>query len=283
MGYIYKVTNCINKKVYIGMKHGNFDPNYYGSGKIINQAIKKYGIGNFILHVIDYSENKRTLSRKEKYWIKSYRMFLGTSRVYNIHKGGVGGDTRAGKTKEELYLINQKAQNTKNKNGKRIRTQKEILRRRVISRKRAQEHPHTIPNNRGRRHSGKALENINRANHMRGKKWITNGIKDITIYDDSQIPDGWWFGKSIKPFENKKHKQKSKNMISETMLRNKRICYTNGTDNKWVIIGKDIIPNGWYIGMTKKQESYFYVTNGVDTKQLNIGETIPFGWRKGRY
>ena len=42
MGYIYLTTNLINNKRYIGMTTKN-DSNYFGSGKLIKWAIKKYG------------------------------------------------------------------------------------------------------------------------------------------------------------------------------------------------------------------------------------------------
>ena len=40
---IYKTTNLINGKFYIGKDSKN-DPNYLGSGKILKKAFKKYGI-----------------------------------------------------------------------------------------------------------------------------------------------------------------------------------------------------------------------------------------------
>lgn len=49
-GYIYKTTNLINNKIYIGqhkVKEEKIDNSYYGSGKLIIQAIKKYGKENF--------------------------------------------------------------------------------------------------------------------------------------------------------------------------------------------------------------------------------------------
>lgn len=68
---IYKITNIINNKIYIG-KDTKDNPTYFGSGKLIKRAIKKYGISNFIKEIIDYSDNNEELCIKEIYWIKFY-------------------------------------------------------------------------------------------------------------------------------------------------------------------------------------------------------------------
>lgn len=49
---IYKITNTINGKIYIG-KQSNRNKKYMGSGKWIKRAIKKYGRSNFIKEIID--------------------------------------------------------------------------------------------------------------------------------------------------------------------------------------------------------------------------------------
>ena len=61
-GYIYKITNLINGKIYIG-KSIRCDSyhlkTYFGSGIVINLAIKKYGKENFkkeILEMISFEE-----------------------------------------------------------------------------------------------------------------------------------------------------------------------------------------------------------------------------------
>lgn len=90
-GYIYLVTNLLNGKQYVGQhRRSTFDSKYYGSGKIIQLAIKKHGINNFSLVVLDWAKNKEELCEKEIYWID---LLLTMSYGYNLTKGGDGGIT----------------------------------------------------------------------------------------------------------------------------------------------------------------------------------------------
>jgi len=52
-GYIYKTTNILNNKIYIGKKESSsFVETYYGSGTVLKQAIKKYGQENFKIEIL---------------------------------------------------------------------------------------------------------------------------------------------------------------------------------------------------------------------------------------
>lgn len=92
IGYIYKTTNLINNKCYIG-KHqsAEYDPSYFGSGKIVQRAIDKYGIENFSNEIIDIADTIQELNEKEKLHIKYYKETFGDS-CYNIANGGDGGN-----------------------------------------------------------------------------------------------------------------------------------------------------------------------------------------------
>jgi group I intron endonuclease len=86
---IYRTTNLINQKFYVGKDTHN-NPNYYGSGKRLKLAIKKYGIENFKKEVLEVCDTLELLNEREKFWIKELNAI---SEGYNISLGGDGGDT----------------------------------------------------------------------------------------------------------------------------------------------------------------------------------------------
>ena len=94
-GYIYKTTNLVNNKVYIGKKESPvYVPTYYGSGKIIRRAIERYGASNFKNEILDTAMSKKDLNDKEKQYITYYKEQLGDD-CYNIASGGDGGNVIA--------------------------------------------------------------------------------------------------------------------------------------------------------------------------------------------
>ena len=83
---IYKITNTINGKFYIGQDFYD-NPKYFGSGKLIIMAIKKYGIENFTKEILEYCVDEKHLDEREIFWIKELN---ATNRkiAYNICEGG---------------------------------------------------------------------------------------------------------------------------------------------------------------------------------------------------
>lgn len=93
MGYIYKITNDINNKVYIGQttysleerwKHHIADASRYPYK--IYRAINKYGIEHFQIQLIEECPNE-DLDKKEIYWIGKYNSY---ENGYNSTLGGNG-------------------------------------------------------------------------------------------------------------------------------------------------------------------------------------------------
>jgi group I intron endonuclease len=91
---IYKTTNLINGKIYIGQDSNN-DPDYLGSGIALKRAIRKYGKINFNKETLDFCNNKDELNEREIYWINEFKS-TDKKIGYNISKGGSEGDREAG-------------------------------------------------------------------------------------------------------------------------------------------------------------------------------------------
>jgi group I intron endonuclease len=88
--YLYKITNLVNDKYYIGVhKTKNLNDGYMGSGKIIRQAIQKYGVDNFKKEILEFFNDSESMLKKEKEIITED--FLSQEKVYNLRKGGDGG------------------------------------------------------------------------------------------------------------------------------------------------------------------------------------------------
>lgn len=91
---IYIITNKINGKIYIGQDSKD-DPNYFGSGIVINKAIKKYGRENFIKDILQECNSKDEMNSAEIFWISEFNS--NNSNIgYNLSPGGDGGATRTG-------------------------------------------------------------------------------------------------------------------------------------------------------------------------------------------
>lgn len=94
MGYIYKIENQINHKVYIGQtikslnkrfnQHKNNYTKPYFSQIHLYRAFKKYGIENFSFEKIE-RVNDENLDEREKYWIAYYNSY---ENGYNSTLGG---------------------------------------------------------------------------------------------------------------------------------------------------------------------------------------------------
>jgi group I intron endonuclease len=90
MYLIYKTVNNINNKFYIG-KQANSRIDYYGSGILLNKALKKYGKHNFTKHILESNLTRNEAADRERYWIQTLH---ATSKGYNIALGGEGGSDR---------------------------------------------------------------------------------------------------------------------------------------------------------------------------------------------
>ena len=87
---IYKITNLLNNKIYIGL-HKTYDINdgYMGSGKNIIKAINEFGIENFKKEILFDFDNEEEMIKKEAEIVNEE--FIKRDDVYNIVLGGNSG------------------------------------------------------------------------------------------------------------------------------------------------------------------------------------------------
>lgn len=106
--YIYKTTNTITKRYYIGMHSTcNINDGYIGSGKILKRSICKYGLQNHKREILFFVDTREQLVEIEKTIITE--SLLSDPLSMNIRLGGEGG---GGWTHEQQQENNKKSQNS---------------------------------------------------------------------------------------------------------------------------------------------------------------------------
>jgi hypothetical protein len=103
---IYKTTNLVNGKFYIG-KHKQYKESfdgYYGSGVLLAKAIKKYGKDNFVRITLFEFDNESDAYQQE---IKVISENLSNPLCYNIRTGGTGRSYNS--TEQSRYLQHKSA------------------------------------------------------------------------------------------------------------------------------------------------------------------------------
>lgn len=94
MPSIYSITNIVTKDIYIGKTTKTIDERFkrhaycakYSSQTHLHRAIRKYGIENFQIELLEET-SMSNLDEREQYFIEYLKP------QYNMTKGGEGGDT----------------------------------------------------------------------------------------------------------------------------------------------------------------------------------------------
>lgn len=109
-GYVYRITNKINGKTYVGQRKLSLDKQwrqYMGSGVAVKAAIAKYGIDSFVKEFLSYADSYDELNKKEIDLITKERK-TGKAE-YNLHIGSPVPQNSGGfknltpEEKEEIY------------------------------------------------------------------------------------------------------------------------------------------------------------------------------------
>jgi len=241
--YLYKITNLVNTKIYVGVhKTSNLEDGYMGSGKVINRAIEKHGIENFQKDVLEFFETAEAMYAREKEIVTDE--FLLREDVYNLRRGGNGG----------FDYINKLGLNSCSQWSEEARLKKKI------------------------NLAEKAVDGIGFLSIESKTKSLSTRIKNKQGFHN---PDVRMLGceKAASVESSDKRKASLKKFYSNNDHHSKEKHWiTNGTENKF-IKSNISIPEGWYVGRILKKH---WITNGVENKFVPGDLAIPNGWRKGR-
>lgn len=101
---VYKTTNLINEKYYIGVhKTKNPYDSYLGSGTLLRRAILKYGVENFKKEIITICDTEEDAYKIEQELV--CENIIDPEYCYNLKRGGFGGWDYVNKTDQKQYNI----------------------------------------------------------------------------------------------------------------------------------------------------------------------------------
>lgn len=200
---IYKTTNTINNKIYIGKhKTKNLHDGYMGSGRLLTRAIQKYGIENFKVEILYYCDSEEELNLKEKEIVTEE--FCLRDDTYNLCSGGHGGFSYVNRNNIRGMLGKKQSQKQKEAASNfMIKNNSNKDRHKEISSKGGKNSTGML----GKRHSEKTKEKMKgprpqsseTKNSQFGSIWITNGQESKKIKKENTIPDGWYKGRKMRP------------------------------------------------------------------------------------
>lgn len=203
--YLYKITNLVNNKIYIGVhKHATNKKDYYmGSGTLLKKAIKKHGIDNFKKEILEYFDNERDMYLKEKEIVNEN--FTQSQHTYNITKGGGGNSWFLSGAFTEKYkdyvnisqvpeikiIIKESMAKYYSENGGSFKNKFWITDGKID---RAINVDEKIPD--GFRKGRAKLKQNGSKNPSFNKHWVTDGKIDLLIKKDVEIPKNFFKGRT---------------------------------------------------------------------------------------
>lgn len=104
---VYKVTNRLNGKIYVGQTKQSLEKRFMQhlhANSPLGQAMRQCGAENFTIEVIEYCETQEQLNERERFWIKVLNCKIPVG--YNVANGG-GGSNKTTK----LIIINNDIEN----------------------------------------------------------------------------------------------------------------------------------------------------------------------------
>lgn len=204
---VYKITNNINNKIYIGC-HKTKDKNdgYFGSGKYLTRAVKKYGIDNFTKEIIFEASSSEEMFEKEKQLVEigphSYNLKLGGFGGFDYINKNLSPEHRKRVGKLGAAALKKRFDEEPEFREWYIQQNKEKIKK--LHQEGKMKNWSQTYSWLGKKHKEETKKKIGAANsiHQKGSgnsqygtMWITDGKNSVRIKKDDNIPEGWKKGR----------------------------------------------------------------------------------------
>lgn len=308
-GYVYITTNLINGKKYIGQHaYSKFDENYKGSGVCLTNAVKKYGIENFEVTVLEWCDSQQSLDDRERYWIAYYDA-VNSDLFYNLAIGGTNGNPRRG-TKFSLEARKKMSSIVSGAGNPMYGKRHTENSRKKISENHANFKGENSPSyNRIAINDGTNIKYIRSEDLEKylSKGWIigiteerkqiqSKSLKGRKHTEDYKKKQSERMSGKNNPMYGKKASKETRSLMTQQRLGRKWI--NNGKENKFVKPDElsSLLNEGWTLGklvnlsedVRKKQgesgKGKCWVSKGLDSKRINpddLEEYLNTGWILG--
>ena len=203
--FIYKTTNLLSGKYYIGMHStDDLEDGYLGSGTYLKRSINKHGKENHLIEILEFVDSRKELAAREKEIVSLQE--IAKKECMNLKVGGNGGFSKELQSKGASLA--GKKHSERMKNEKEYREQ--VLIKMSIGLKKAYETGKKQKNYTGwmagRKMTPETISKMKEVkvghgkgveNSQFGKCWITNETENRKIYKGDTIPEGWRLGRIL--------------------------------------------------------------------------------------
>lgn len=227
---IYKITNLVNNKVYIGQTiktlnkrwKNHLDAARKNDHKHLYQAINYYGKDNFKIEIIDDAATIDELNRKENYWVNYYNS-LNPTKGYNNIDGGKANPMNYNLVKE-YHKQKMRSNEVKVKISNAI---KQIRKEKGFSEETRKKISLKLKGNKHFKGKKRTLEAIRKTSQSLYKQVYCIDINGNKIKEFNSVIDAakWWFDNGYK----RNKWQSLSNKIKESAIKDKYI-----KDIKWI-------------------------------------------------
>ena len=202
--FIYKTTNVLSGKYYIGMHStDNLEDGYLGSGTRLRYSINKHGKENHKLDILEFCESRELLKEREEEIVSLNE--IAKKDCINLKVGGYGGLSDEEHHQNFIEAGKQNLINTKEKREASLKITRSSLEYKEKMRKMKKEYyENNVGTFKGKKHSDETKmkmrkpKNKRESNSQFGSRWITNEKENIKLYPNQFIPEGWRLGRVIK-------------------------------------------------------------------------------------